>query len=86
MLTIQMLAGTKDQEINPAHNKSQHPQESPGHCTSTHLPALDLTNLHQHRQKSYWCCFCGVLIAGYWSFVCEDKMQVHCAAREKQPG
>lgn len=81
MLSILMLAGTKVQEMNPAHNKSQHPQESPGHCTNTHLPAL-----HQHGQKSYWCCFCGVLIAGYWSFVCGDKMQVHRAAREEQPG
>lgn len=52
MLSILMLAGTKDQEIKPTHNKSQHPQESPGNCTSTHLPALDLTDLHQHRQNS----------------------------------
>lgn len=76
MLSVQMLAGTKDQEINPAHKKSQAPQESPDHCTSTHLPAFDLCPAPTQAKPS-WCCFCGVLIAAHWSFVCGDKMQVH---------
>lgn len=50
---------------------------------STHLAASDLTDLHQHRQKSYWWCFCGVLIAGYWSFVSGDKTQVRRAAKRE---
>lgn len=69
MLSIQMLAGTKDQEINPAHNKSQHPQESPGHCTSIHLPALDLTDLQQAKVLLLlflWCSYCRILEFCVW--------------------